>query len=47
MSAGIVRKLAADIDTIVKAPDLQQRWSDLGITPLGGAPETAVKRRTS
>jgi len=42
--ADIVRKLAADIDAIVKAPDLQQRWSELGIIPLGGTPEAAVKR---
>jgi len=40
----IVRKLAADIDAIVRAPDLQQRWSELGLTPLGGAPEAALKR---
>lgn len=44
VSAEIVRKLASDIDTIVKAPDLQQRWSELGIIPLGGTPEAAVKR---
>ncbi len=42
--ADIVRKLAADVDAIVKAQNLQQRWSDLGITPLGGTAESAVKR---
>lgn len=42
--ADIVRKLAADIDAFVKAPNLQQRWSELGITPLGGSSEAAVKR---
>ncbi len=40
----IVRKLAADVDAFVKAPTLQQRWSELGITPLGGTAEAAVKR---
>ena len=42
--ADIVRKLAADVDTFVRAPNLQQRWSELGITPLGGTAEAAVKR---
>jgi len=44
VSAEIVRKLAADVDALVKAPNLQQRWSELGITPLGGTSETAVTR---
>jgi tripartite-type tricarboxylate transporter receptor subunit TctC len=42
--ADIVRKLNADIDAIVKHPELTPRWSELGITPLGGPPEAAVKR---
>ena len=40
----IVRKLAADIDSIVRHPELAQRWNELGITPLGGTPEAAIKR---
>jgi tripartite-type tricarboxylate transporter receptor subunit TctC len=40
----IVRKLNADIDNIVRHPDLAPRWHELGITPLGGSPEAAVKR---
>jgi tripartite-type tricarboxylate transporter receptor subunit TctC len=44
--ADIVRKLATDVDAIVKSPDLQQRWNELGITPLGGTPDAAVKRNT-
>ena len=44
--AAIVRKLAADVDTLVKSPELQQRWGELGITPLGGTPESAVRRNT-
>jgi hypothetical protein len=39
-----VRKLNADIDIIVRHPDLAPRWNELGITPLGGSPEAAVKR---
>ena len=42
--ADIVRKLAADSDAFIKAQNLQQRWIDLGVTPLGGTAETAVKR---
>jgi tripartite-type tricarboxylate transporter receptor subunit TctC len=42
----IVRKLNADIDNIVRHPDLAPRWNELGITPLGGTPEAAVKRNT-
>jgi len=42
----IVRKLNADIDNIVRHPDLAPRWNELGITPLGGPPEAAVKRNT-
>ena len=34
----------ADIDAIVRHPELAQRWNELGITPLGGSPEAAVKR---
>jgi tripartite-type tricarboxylate transporter receptor subunit TctC len=40
----IIRKLATDMDAIVRSPELEQRWNDLGITPLGGTPEAAVKR---
>jgi tripartite-type tricarboxylate transporter receptor subunit TctC len=42
--ADIVRKIAADTDAFVKAPALQQRWNELGITPLGGTAEAAAKR---
>jgi tripartite-type tricarboxylate transporter receptor subunit TctC len=45
--AELVRKLAADMDTIVKAPNLQQRWSELGVTPLGGTAEAALKRNAA
>lgn len=42
--ADIVRKLAADTDAFVRAPDLQKRWTELGIMPLGGTTDAAVKR---
>ncbi len=41
--ADIVRKLNADIDAWIKAPDMQGKWKDMGVTPLGGAPEVAAK----
>ena len=40
----IVRKLNADIDSIVRHPELATRWNELGITPLGGPQEAAIKR---
>ena len=40
----IVRKLNADIDSVIKLPELAPRWTELGITVLGGTPEAAVKR---
>jgi tripartite-type tricarboxylate transporter receptor subunit TctC len=44
VAADIVRKLAAGSDAFIKAPDLQKRWTELGVTPLGGTPEAALKR---
>lgn len=44
VAADIVRKLAADSDAFIKATDLQKRWTELGVAPLGGTPEAAVKR---
>lgn len=40
----IVVKLNKAINAVVKRPDLAQRWSELGVTPLGGSPEDAEKR---
>jgi tripartite-type tricarboxylate transporter receptor subunit TctC len=42
--ADIVGKLNKAINAVLLRPELAQRWSDLGVTPLGGAPEDAVKR---
>jgi tripartite-type tricarboxylate transporter receptor subunit TctC len=42
--ADLVKKLNADLDAVVKAPDVAARWTELGITPLGGPAEAAVKR---
>jgi tripartite-type tricarboxylate transporter receptor subunit TctC len=40
----ILVKLNADLDAILKMPEMAPRWAELGITPLGGTPEAAVKR---
>lgn len=41
--ADIVRKLNSDIDAWLKSPDMQAKWRDMGVTPLGGSPEFAAK----
>ena len=41
--ADIVRKLNADIDAWLKAPDMQARWKEMGVTPLGGSTEVAAR----
>ncbi|MEO7725803.1 MAG: tripartite tricarboxylate transporter substrate binding protein [Burkholderiales bacterium] len=43
----IVAKLNAELDTVLKLPELAPRWTELGITPLGGSPEAAVKRNAA
>lgn len=39
----IVRKLNTDIDAWIKSPEMQGKWRDMGVTPLGGSPEVAAK----
>jgi tripartite-type tricarboxylate transporter receptor subunit TctC len=41
--ADIVRKLNGDIDAWLKAPEMQGKWREMGVTPLGGSPESAAK----
>ncbi len=43
MPQDIVRKLNGDIDAWIKAPEMQAKWKDMGVTPLGGSPEVAAK----
>jgi tripartite-type tricarboxylate transporter receptor subunit TctC len=40
----LVRKLNADLETVIKLPELAPRWTELGITVLGGPPDAAVRR---
>ena len=42
--ADVVRKLNSDIDRALKLPEVLSRWSDLGVTPVGGTADDAVKR---
>ena len=42
--ADIVAKLNKAINAVLVRPDLAQRWSQLGVTPLGGSPQDAEKR---
>lgn len=42
--ADIVRKLNADINSVLKTPELLKRWEAMGLMPLGGTPEDALRR---
>ena len=37
----IIQKLNADLNATLSAPEMQQRWKDLGITKVGNTPEFA------
>ena len=41
--ADIIRKLNTDLNAFLKAPDMQQRWIEMGVVPLGGSPAEAEK----
>ena len=40
----VVRRINDVANKALKAPELTQRWNDLGLTPLGGSPEDAQRR---
>ncbi len=42
--AAIVNKLNTEINAVLKAPDLIERWQSQGVVALGGTPADAVKR---
>lgn len=44
MPAEVVRKLNADINAVLKTPELSKRWDALGVIALGGSPEEAARR---
>jgi tripartite-type tricarboxylate transporter receptor subunit TctC len=41
--ADIVRKLNADMNAFFKAPEMQARWIEMGLVPMGGSPADAEK----
>ena len=41
--ADIIRKLNADMNAFLKAPEMQQRWIEMAVVPLGGSPADAEK----
>ncbi len=41
--ADIIRKLNTDMNAFLKAPEMQQRWIDMAVLPLGGSPADAEK----
>ncbi len=43
----LARKLNADLNTVLRAPDLAQRWEALGVTPLGGSLDDAARRNAT
>ena len=43
----VMRRLNADLNTVLKAPDLAQRWESLGVTPLGGSLADALQRNAA
>ena len=40
----IVRKLNADIDKVLRLPEVLTRWNELGVTVVGGSTEAAVRK---
>ncbi len=42
--AEIMNKLNADLNVVLRSPDLAQRWEALGVTPLGGTLAEAAQR---
>ena len=44
MQEAVTRRINDVANKALKAPELTQRWQDLGLTPLGGSPEDAQRR---
>jgi tripartite-type tricarboxylate transporter receptor subunit TctC len=42
--ADVVTKLNNAVNTVLARADLAQRWTELGVTPLGGSPQDAEQR---
>lgn len=44
LPAPIAAKLNAEVNAVLKSPELAQRWDALGVVPLGGTPAEAARR---
>ncbi|MBL8345537.1 MAG: tripartite tricarboxylate transporter substrate binding protein [Rubrivivax sp.] len=40
----VLKKLNADLHAVIRSPELAARWEALGVTPLGGSPDEALRR---
>jgi tripartite-type tricarboxylate transporter receptor subunit TctC len=45
--AEVMKKLNADLNVVLKSPDLAARWEALGVTPLGGSLDDADRRNAT
>jgi tripartite-type tricarboxylate transporter receptor subunit TctC len=43
----VLRRLNADLNTVIRSAELRARWEALGVMPLGGSPEDAVRRNAA
>ena len=43
----LLRRLNAELNTVLKSTELTQRWETLGVTPLGGSLEDAARRNAA
>lgn len=43
-SQAIVDKLSAEVDAIVKSPDMSKRWELQGARAIGGSPDEFARR---
>ncbi len=41
--AAVIQKLNADVNAVLRAPEMQARWQEMGLTVLGGSPEQASR----
>jgi|JI10StandDraft_1071094.scaffolds.fasta_scaffold160754_3 tripartite-type tricarboxylate transporter receptor subunit TctC len=46
LPADVLKRLNTELNAVLKSPDLAQRWEALGVTPLGGSVDDAMKRNT-
>ncbi|MBI5719526.1 MAG: tripartite tricarboxylate transporter substrate binding protein [Burkholderiales bacterium] len=40
----VLKKLNAELHAVIRSPELAARWQALGVTPLGGSPDDALRR---